>query len=97
MTFGYVVDINTVVAISGALAAVAALIVALLTSFQLKHSRFALGVDLILKLEAQFDGPEVKGIRSQAASALQSDTNAADVEPLLDFFETVGVLVRRRP
>ena len=94
--FGVGMDINIVVALSSALAATAALVVAGVTCFQLRHARFALGVDLILKLEASFDGPETKAARSLAARALKSGTNAADLELVLDFFETVGALVRRR-
>ena len=89
-------SINVIVALSGALAAIAALVVAAVTCLQLKHSRFALGVDLILKLEASFDSPDMKTARSLAAKALKDGGNTADVEPVLDFFETVGVLLRRR-
>jgi len=90
------VDVNSVVAFSSAAAAMAALVVALVTCFQLKHARFALGVDLVLKLEAQFDAPEMKTARSLAAKALSRDTNAVELEPVLDFFETVGALLKRR-
>ncbi len=93
---GVGVDINSLVALSGTLAAVAALTVAAINYFQLKHSRFSLGVDLLLRLEATFDGPEMKAARSQAAKALKCGTETADLEPVLDFFETVGALVRRR-
>jgi hypothetical protein len=89
-------DISSVIALSGALAAIAALIVATVNYLQLKHSRFALGVDLLLKLEASFDATKMKSDRSLAAKALESKGNAADIEPVLDFFETVGALVRRQ-
>ena len=88
--------------LSGAIAlvtAIAALIVAIVTHGQLKHSRFALGVDLLLKLEAQFDQPEMKAARKSAAKALIPKLAAheklvsADLEPVLDFFETLGLLV----
>jgi hypothetical protein len=90
------VNIDSIVALSGAMAAVAALIVAVVTCLQLKHSRFALGVNIILKLEATFDAPEMSAARSLAATALKADPNTADIEPVLDFFETIGVLLRRR-
>ena len=87
---------NTVVAVSGALAAFAALLVAIITYKQLKHSRFALGADLILRLEASFfEAVEMKADRSRAASALKRGSDAGELEPVLDFFETVGLLVRR--
>jgi hypothetical protein len=93
-------DLNSFIAFVTALAA---LIVATVTYYQLKHSRFALGVDLILKLEAQFDQAEMKAARSRAAKALIPKLAApdelllsTDLEPVLDFFETLGLLVRRR-
>jgi hypothetical protein len=89
------VNFNSIVAVSGAIAAFAALIVAIVTWLQLKQSRFALGVDIILKLEAAFDAPDMIDARIQAVTALKADPNAADVEAVLDFFETVGVLLRR--
>jgi hypothetical protein len=89
-------NMNSIVALSGAMAAIAALIVAFVTCLQLKHSRFALGVNIILQLEATFDGPEMNAARKQAAAALKADPNTADIEPVLDFFETIGVLVRRK-
>ena len=88
-------DTNSVVAASGAIAAFAALIVASFNSLQLKQSQFALGVDIILKLEAAFDAPDMNEARIQAATALKADPNTADIEAVLDFFETVGVLLRR--
>lgn len=92
---GALVDSNSIIAGSGALAAVATLIVAGVNFFQLRHSRFTLGVDIILQLEAAFDSPEMGEARRQAAIALKADPNTADIEPVLDFFETIGVLVRR--
>lgn len=96
MNSGVGVDINSVLALSGAFAATAALVVAAITYFQLKQSRFAFGVDLLLKLEASFDAPEMKAARNLAAKALKNSTTVAELEPVLDFFETVGALVRRR-
>jgi hypothetical protein len=90
------VNFNSIVVVSGAFAALAALIVAVVTYLQLKHSRFALGVDLILKLETSFSSAEMKAERNRAANALKGNANLADIEPVLDFFETVGVLVRRQ-
>jgi len=70
--WGVAVDLNTVTVLSSALAAIAALVVASITLSQLRHSRFALGVDLLLRLEAQFDASEMKTLRSQAESACRT-------------------------
>ncbi|HEY3136042.1 MAG TPA: hypothetical protein VGL29_08440 [Blastocatellia bacterium] len=92
-------DLNGFIALVTALAA---LVVAVVTYLQLKHARFALGVDLLLKLEAQFDQPHMKVARSRAAKSLITKLRAreelltTDLEPVLDFFETLGLLVRRQ-
>jgi hypothetical protein len=84
-------DLNGFIALVTALAA---LVVAVVTYLQLKHARFALG-DLVLKLEAQFDQPHMKVARSRAAKSLITKLRAreelltTDLEPVLDFFETL--------
>jgi hypothetical protein len=95
MKTGDNVNINSIAVWSGAAAAFAALIVALVNWLQLRHSRFALGVDIILKQEALFDAAKMRADRSRAASALKNGTDATDLEPVLDFFEIIGLLVRR--
>ncbi len=89
-------NINSIAVWSGATAAFAALIVAFVNWLQLRHSRFALGVDIILKFSALFDAETMRAARRKAASALKNGTNVTELEPVLDFFETVGLLVRRR-
>lgn len=89
-------NINSIAVWSGATAAFAALIVAFVNWLQLRHSRFALGVDIILKLDALFDAENMRAARRKAASALKNGTDGTELEPVLDFFETVGLLVRRR-
>jgi hypothetical protein len=92
-------DLSGVVAL---VTAIAALIVAIVTYRQVKHSRFALGVDLLLKLEAQFDQPAMKAARSRAAKVLlpklaaHEKLESTDLEPVLDFFETLALLVRQQ-
>jgi hypothetical protein len=49
-----------------------------------------------MKLEAEFGAPDMRTARSLAAKALRSDANAPEIEPVLDFFETIGALLRRR-
>ena len=76
--------------------AFATLIVAVVTKLQLKHSRTALGVGLLLKLEDRFDEPALKEARSSAAIALQAGHQTDDLEIVLDFFETLGLLIRKK-
>jgi len=81
---------------TGLLTALAALVLAAITRSQLKHSRFALGVDLVLSLEDRFDAPDFQRQRAKAAAALLNSADLDNVEPVLDFFETLGLLLRRR-
>jgi hypothetical protein len=67
--------------------------------FQLKRSRFSQSVDLILKLEQRFNkDKDVIEARRKAAKAFHSNSGSppSDIEDVLDFFETLGLLVRRK-
>ena len=59
-----------------------------------RRSRFALGIDLFLKLDERFGDNRMLVARRAAAMALSSE-NKADADDVLDFFEMVGLLVRR--
>ncbi|MFA6164479.1 MAG: hypothetical protein WC685_13750 [Methylobacter sp.] len=60
-----------------------------------KRSRFALGIDIFLKLDANFGEDKMRTTRRAAAEALLRDEDKGDVDDVLDFFEMVGMLVRR--
>ncbi len=79
-------------------AAVGALAAAIVAVYQASLTRLTLGADLIMKLEDRFEEPEFMKKRKRAAKALKavSQTNKGDIEDVLDFFETLGLLVRRR-
>ncbi len=81
-----------------AVAAVSAFAAALAIVYQTYIYRFSLGVDLTLKLDERFEGKEFQGKRAKAARALRQDNRSpkSDVEDVLDFFETLGFLVRRK-
>lgn len=89
------IDFNSITASAAAIAAVASLIALILTYFQLKQFRFAHGVDLIFELEDRFDAPEMMKARKVVAKALQKRTSVQEMDTVLDFFETLGILVRR--
>ena len=88
-------DFNSITASAAAIAAVASLVALILTSFQLKQFRFAHGVDLIFELEDRFDAPEMMKARKRVAKALQNHISTQEMDTVLDFFETLGILVRR--
>ena len=66
---------------------------------QLKRARFSQSVDLILKLEQRFNKDEdMIEARRKAAEALRVNpvSPSPDIEDVLDFFETLALLVRRK-
>ncbi len=77
------------------LAGVAALAAAIAVFFQLRFARFSMGVNLLVKLEGDFESPDFRKRRQAAAQAIGT-RDLSDVEDVLDFFETVGLLTRRR-
>ena len=75
--------------------------------FQNRHNRFALGIDLLLKLDDQFDTPMMRASRRKASTYLKekqrihngSDVSIDDLEhsldAVLDFFDQVGYFLKR--
>jgi hypothetical protein len=76
-------------------AALSAAVAALVAAFQLWQFRFAHGVDLIFNLEDRFDAPDLVNARKLAAKALQNHSSTEEIDTILDYFETLGILVRR--
>jgi hypothetical protein len=77
-------------------AALAALVTAVYTCQMVRGAQFALGVTTLENLEQEFEGARMHHARRTAARALlRGDATASDVNQVLDFFETVGLLVRR--
>ena len=81
-----------------ALAAWAAVVAAAVAVYAIwaesRRSRFALGIDLFLRLEADFRNDRMLTARRVASKALRSE-NPSDADDVLDFFEMIGLLVRR--
>ncbi|MBL0212125.1 MAG: hypothetical protein IPQ13_14620 [Holophagaceae bacterium] len=75
--------------------ALATLIVVAITCYQVRLSRLALGVDLLLKLEGQFNSSMMRDTRMKAAKALKDGEESAELDEILGFFETLGLLVHR--
>jgi len=89
-------DFNSIAALSAAVAAFFSFVALVLTYFQIKQFRFAHSVDLVFDLEHRFDAPEMINDRRLAAKALLAGICGEELEPVLDFFETLGVFVSRQ-
>jgi len=81
-----------------ALAAWSAVIAALASVVALwsesRQSRYALGIDLLLKLDERFDSGGMRKARRAAAQSML-DKNYAHCDLVLNFFGTVGLLTQR--
>ncbi len=73
----------------------ASLIVAILALwFQILKSNFSMSVDLILKLDGNFNHDSFKKLRRIAAKNIIKN-NFKEAEDVFDFFETIGLLLRK--
>ena len=63
---------------------------------QTNTARFATGVDLLFSLKARFESREYRVKRGWAVAALSGKAKLENVQGVLDFFETIGLLVRRK-
>jgi hypothetical protein len=63
-------------------------------AYQVHRARFNQSVDLLFKLENDFFGSAKRAQRALACHDLQQG-NALEAEPILDFFETMALLLRR--
>ncbi len=62
--------------------------------FQIQRSRFSMSVELTLKLDDRFNGDDFSQVRSRAAKGILK-REYEEAENVFDFFETLGLLVRR--
>lgn len=63
-------------------------------AYQVHRARFNQSVDLLFKLENDFFGPAKRQQRAKACRDLAAG-NTLEAEPILDFFETMALLLRR--
>ncbi|MEQ5838273.1 hypothetical protein N0A02_02315 [Paraburkholderia acidicola] len=63
---------------------------------QVQQSKITLAVQVLMKLEDDFDNPRMRAKRARAAKALQSQPRegTADIDAILDFFEGVALYER---
>jgi hypothetical protein len=65
-------------------------------AIQAYRGRFRTSIDLTLRLGEQFDSPSFEKKRCDAASALSTNKNLDEAEPIFDALDTVGFLVRKK-
>jgi hypothetical protein len=63
-------------------------------AYQVHRARFNQSVDLLFRLENDFFGPAKKLQRAKACRDL-AEGHPLEAEPILDFFETMALLLRR--
>jgi hypothetical protein len=82
-----------------AVAALAAVATAVIIFFQVRQearlNRLTMGVDSLLRLSEDWNSPRMTRIRRLAAKALLDGNPDANVDTVLDWFETVALMVRR--
>ncbi|MFL9994256.1 hypothetical protein PQR34_25890 [Paraburkholderia sediminicola] len=63
---------------------------------QVEQSKITLAVQILMKLEDDFDNPRMRAKRARAAKALRSQPRegTADIDAILDFFEGVALYER---
>ena len=62
---------------------------------QLASSRFAVSVDLLGKMDERFNGAAMLKKRTEAATALLKKKDYGMADDVLDFFETIGLMMHR--
>lgn len=59
-------------------------------------TRTTLSVDLIFRLNEEFDSPRMKDYRREAAAGLLKGEMRSQLNSVMDFFDGVGLLLRRK-
>lgn len=84
-------------AISGLAASVSALVAITALAIQDRRARALLRIELLFKFDDRFNSESFRQVRAAAASAILDDAQDwGDVEDVLDFFELMGDMARRR-
>jgi hypothetical protein len=93
------IDYNAVSAWAAVIMSIAAIIAIVITIVELilesKRNRFSTGLNAIMWLDDIWKSTRMKQERKIAAQALR-DNPSDDIDEILDFFEVVGLLVRRK-
>src|SRR5712691_9623614 len=86
-------QLTIIIAIISALAALAAGVGALWQAYLL---RFSLKVQALFALDQKFNAPQFRRIRAAAARSLRDGRPALDVDEVIGFLDTLGLLLKRR-
>jgi hypothetical protein len=79
------------------LSAVGTIIALLAFAWQVHRARFNQSIDLLFRLEGDFFGPAKGTQRALAArNYLADSSDFAEMEDVLDFFETIAMLTRKK-
>jgi hypothetical protein len=82
---------------AGVIVSIAGVIVSMgIFAIQAYRGRFRTSIDLALRLGDQFDSPGFEKKRCEAASALSTNKNLDEAEPIYDILDTLGFLVRKK-
>ncbi len=76
--------------------ALAAFLTAAVALFQIHATRVSIASDLMLRLDERFKSEEFRVKRRAAARALLDEKDLENVDDVLDFFETIAILGRRK-
>ncbi len=87
------IDYNAVAAGAAVVASVAAIVGLILES---RRSRFSVGLDAMMKQDEIWSSDRMTQARKAAALALRDNKPSDEIDDVLDFFEFLGYLVRRR-
>lgn len=86
--------------VAAAVAALGALAAAAVAAYQVRIARFALGAETVRDYDTRFNGDDFRKTRREAALSLRAARRAGtytkDADDVLDLFETLGYLVRRK-
>jgi hypothetical protein len=90
-------DWNTVAALAGSVAALAAIATACVVFWQVKQearlTRYSVGIETLLRFDENWD--DLSKVRAQAAAEIQAGNFGSYVVQVIDFFDTVGTLARK--
>jgi hypothetical protein len=92
------VDWNAIAALAGSVTALAAIVTALIVFRQVKQearlTRYAVGIETLLRLEASWE--DLARIRAHAAAEIQAGKCGRYVVQVIDFFDTLATLTKKQ-
>ena len=89
------IDWNTIVALTGVVTAIVAIVALII---EIRQSRVALEVDMVMEFNEKLDSEEIREFRKVSAEKLLEGKSSyiSELEKLLDFFAIIATLVERK-